>query len=540
MNRHAAGLVATLTIAAALTSPGQDKPGPGPTGKPGPKKGDVVFGAGFETPAERQAWSEAPWAQWVAVEGRGMCLHVDVPATEASGVHMIKIPLAVAGLGNCELRFECSVRAEEVSKPPQAYNGVKCMFHYVSPSRGPFWRNEDNVFGTFAWKRLGFTASVPDDVRQGWLMLGLQESGGKVWFDDLRVTVWAVRAQRPKPDPNAGPPFRGHDLPRLRGAMSPNEFKDEDLRVLGREWNANLIRWQMTTRWGAKYKHSQDYNPELYNAWLDDELADLDKVLEACRRYGVFVVVDLHSPPGGRRANRDLVMLHERPYLDAFVAVWQRIARRYQGNPVVWGYDLVNEPVQSGPSPEGMPDYLGAQVRAAKAIRAIDPVRPIIIEVDHWDSAEGFKFLEPVDIPRVIYQVHMYHPGAFTHQGVHGSPTGVDYPGKIGGAACDKNALRQHLAPVREFQLAYNVHIYVGEFSAIRWAPNNSACRYLRDCIEIFEGYGWDWSYHAFREWDGWSVEHGSDRTDRRPAPHATDRKRLLLKWFAKNEKPRW
>ena len=30
---------------------------------------------------------------------------------------------------------------------------------------------------------------------------------------------------------------------------------------------------------------------------------------------------------------------------------------------------------------------------------------------------------------------------------------------------------------------------------------------WIRDCIDILEEYGWDWSYHAFREWDGWSVE---------------------------------
>ena len=26
--------------------------------------------------------------------------------------------------------------------------------------------------------------------------------------------------------------------------------------------------------------------------------------------------------------------------------------------------------------------------------------------------------------------------------------------------------------------------------------------------VSIFREYGWDWTYHAFREWPGWSVEH--------------------------------
>ena len=89
------------------------------------------------------------------------------------------------------------------------------------------------------------------------------------------------------------------------------------------------------------------------------------------------------------------------------------------------------------------------------------------------------------------------------------------------------------LAPVIEFQRSHNVHIYIGEFSAIRWAP--AAAEHLRDCIELFEENGWDRTYHAFREYDGWSVEHGNRREDTRPVSESTDRQQLLLEWFARN-----
>ncbi len=84
----------------------------------------------------------------------------------------------------------------------------------------------------------------------------------------------------------------------------------------------------------------------------------------------------------------------------------------------------------------------------------------------------------------------------------------------------------------------YNVHIYIGEFSAIRWAPDNSAYRYLKDVIDIFEAHDWDWSYHAFREWDGWSVEHGSERGERQRSPVPNDREKLLRSWYQQNQKP--
>lgn len=375
-----------------------------------------------------------------------------------------------------------------------------------------------------------FTGPVIDD---GAIAPG-RAAGAAEWFGDLKGRLLGKPARRPPPA-EPSPAFKGHDLPRLRGVMSPKVFRDEDLRVLGMEWRANVIRWQLTRNWG---KSGTERDLVEYDRWLEGKLDELDEVLAAALRYGLKVVVDMHSPPGGRYPNKDLAIFNETRYQDHWVALWEKIARRYRGDPALWGYDLINEPVQNTPPPAGVADYLGAQVRAARAIRAIDPETPIMIEAADWDSADGYKQLDPVDVPNVVYEVHVYSPSKFTHQGVAGAGDPVAYPGLIGGTHWDKGRIRERLQPVRDFQLAHNVHIYVGEFGAIRWAPG--AVEYLRDCIELFEEYGWDWTYHAYREWDGWSVEHGSDRKDRRPSTVTTDRMRLLLGWFAKNEKPRW
>jgi aryl-phospho-beta-D-glucosidase BglC (GH1 family) len=151
---------------------------------------------------------------------------------------------------------------------------------------------------------------------------------------------------------------------------------------------------------------------------------------------------------------------------------------------------------------------------------------------------EWLEPFDPKEVPNVLYTVHMYLPHNFTHQGVYESPIGLVYPGTMNdGKYWDKEQLRHALRPVREFARDYGVAIYIGEFGSIRWAPENSTYRYLRDLIEIFEEEGWDWAYHAFREWDGWSVEHGPDRNDRRRVPEPTDRELLLRSWFEKNER---
>jgi len=499
-----------------------------------PKPGDLVFETGFETAAERDAWSKHATATW-ETSPAGTVLKVVVPAERAADGNMIQLPIDLTPYRGCSLALECRAKAAGVTQQPQSYLGVKYMLHYASEASGAYWGNQNDVHGTFDWKPLRFVAPIADDAGRGDLNLGLQNCSGTVWFDDLTITVAkGPMPKRPTPPLNPPPAYKGHQLPRLRGVMSPNVYRDEDLRVLGQEWNANLIRWQITRNWG---RAGTDQELAEYDTWFSGKLDELDQALVACRKYGLLAVIDVHSPPGGRLEGNELRIFHEQKYQAHWLQWWEKIARRYRGNPAVWGYDLINEPVQNAvPAEPGVLDYLAAQEKVAKAIRAIDPDTPIIIEANQWDSSAGYRELMPIDVPNVIYQVHMYNPGEFTHQGVHGSKVGVAYPGVIGGVEWNKDRIRSSLAPVREFQLAYNVHIYCGEFSAIRWAQG--AAQYLSDCIEVFEEYGWDWTYHAYREWDGWSLEHGPDQNDAKPTAEPSDRKQVVLGWFAKNQKP--
>jgi hypothetical protein len=155
-----------------------------------------------------------------------------------------------------------------------------------------------------------------------------------------------------------------------------------------------------------------------------------------------------------------------------------------------------------------------------------------------WANPDALKGFKPLPLTNVVYSVHMYLPQAFTHQGVFGKPSGIAYPGRCDGKLWDKAAVREALQPVVDFQEKYRVPIYIGEFSAIRWAPGTSAADYLRDCLAVFEEHGWHWAYHAFREWDGWSVEHGPDPNDHQRSQARTDREQLLRSAFARNPKP--
>jgi endoglucanase len=253
------------------------------------------------------------------------------------------------------------------------------------------------------------------------------------------------------------------------------------------------------------------------------------------------VVLDLHSPPGGTPTvsgyvGSDTGLFTNKSAQAKFVDVWQLMARRYRDSKVIWGYDLANEPVE-GEVAQGCDDWQALATRAARAIREIDSVHALIVEPAPWGGPESIDNLEPLPLPGVVYSVHVYQPHQFTHQGVHGPSNRLRYPGEINGKFWDKDRLRGALQPVIDWQRDYGVHVYIGEFSAIRWAPDDSAYRYLKDCIDLFEENGWDWSYHAFREWDGWSVEHGPDKSDHARSLTPTSREKLLREWFGKNAK---
>jgi hypothetical protein len=307
-------------------------------------------------------------------------------------------------------------------------------------------------------------------------VVGLEAVTGKAWFDDIRVIAWKPLAG-PAPHVSAGKAYSGHEAPRLRGAMVDPGIDEEGLRDLGQQWNANLIRWQLVRR--EQFDNPLDL--AAYDRWLQSALKPLDAALPLCEKYGLKVVVDLHSPPGGARLSGGYAGSDHGLFTDAacqrkFVEVWQHIARRYKDSSAVWAYDLANEPVESAAGEE-LADWQELAERAARAIRSIDSARTIVVEPPEWGNPQGLRELRPLDVPNVVYSVHMYMPHAFTHQGVDRTGQTYRYPGEIEGKRWDKAQLEGALAPAIEFQRKYNVHIYIGEFSAIRWAPDDSAWR---------------------------------------------------------------
>ncbi len=489
---------------------------------------EVVFQADFEDAAAPRAWA-GDGAVEAGYQGtRGLL----VTNAQPDGSVTARFKLPAEKLAGQFLRLSAVVKGEEVSERPKSWNGVKVML-ILDVGDGKQYPQLALPVGTFDWTRFERGLRVPKGVTGATLVLGLEKVTGKAWFDDLQiVSGLPVRAGG-----RAGDNFRGTDLPRLRGVMHGPKFVQQNLTDLGTDWQANLIRWQLN--WTPMDK-AKDWAKDLtvYDEWLDGALKDCDQALEACEKLGILVLVDLHCAPGGRQPDGVNRMFLDKAYQDHFLGVWNRIAKRYAGRKVVWAYDLINEPTEPPAPVAGVMGWRELATRATGIIRAVDPGKPVVFEPGPWGAVTGFDQLLPLDLDRVIYSFHMYMPHQFTHQSLHNIPLGTTYPGVVEGEQWNQERLREAMAPAIEFQRTYRVAMFVGEFSAIRWAPENSAYRYLKELIDLFEEYGWDWTYHAFREFHGWSVEHGTDQAETKPAAEPTDRAQLLRKWFAQNQRP--
>lgn len=409
---------------------------------------------------------------------------------------------------------EIEAQGENITKPENPWLGFKFMVTYYDPDMNiDNYPGANGPYGSFGRRNFRIVDSFPNRRRmRGRLNLGLQGSTGKVVFDLSTLRIGKADPIFPIVNRDYVVKYPGHvaNRGRLRGVMSPDNPTEKDFKDL-RSWGATLMRFQMR-RMGLSEK--EEMNLAAYRQWLDGRLDVLDKVLSWGEKYGILIVIDLHAAPGGH-AKRGLRMFYERQYLDEFIETWRKIAKRFGKRSNIYGYDLINEPYHS----DGMIcDYWTAQRLAAEAVRNIDAGTTIIVESNAMDLPVTFAYLSPLAMENVIYEVHVYNPGGYTHQGVgSGGREGerIGYPNAEKG--WNKDYLRNELKPVLDFSRKHQAKIYVGEFSATAWAPG--ADRYLADCISIFEEYGWDWTYHAFREWKGWSVEHeGPDIGNMKPS----------------------
>jgi len=352
----------------------------------------------------------------------------------------------------------------------------------------------------------------------------------------------ALMAAGESPDPSATPalaPFPHH--PRLRGFNVPN-LSFELLRDARDKFGANSVRYLLPLNWKANVDHVDSAEA------LRRLVADLPQGLENARQLGLTVIISLPMFDLGKtdspEAKKPGAFWKDESHLQQYLETWTEIAKMSAGRDQEIWFDLMNEPLDRSVMPFAPKQWPAWAQKMIDTIRAIDPVHPVVVESGPGGLCWGMWSQPLLKGDPIIYSFHQYQPQSYTHQGIADVQhtdlakaflqSGRPWPGEFGdsgGGMWDQERIAKELEPVQAFQKAHpDARIYVGEFSVVRWAPNGA--QYLKDSLELFEKNGWDWSYHAFREHNFWSLEHLPDGTK---SDALTDRGQVVREFMERN-----
>ncbi len=207
------------------------------------------------------------------------------------------------------------------------------------------------------------------------------------------------------------------------GPQSPREIEDLTAELIGPEKAAAF--WH---RWRETYVTEADIDRvkrEGFNSvrvpihWklFDSDDAEgfrlLDGLIQWARKDGIYIIVDLHCAPGGQTGTNiddsgGYPWLYSSPEAQAHtIAIWRRIAARYKSEPIILGYDLLNEPIPHFPQLQQFnKDLEPFYRRLAEAIRQVDRNHVLILGGAQWDS--NFKVFGPPFDSNVMYTFHKY------------------------------------------------------------------------------------------------------------------------------------
>ena len=185
-----------------------------------------------------------------------------------------------------------------------------------------------------------------------------------------------------------------------------NYITEADIRRIA-ELGFNSVRPALNARRFLTEGDDPTYVPEGFEL--------LDNLIAWCKKYDVYVIIDMHGAPGGQTGENiddspnDLPELFTNPdYEKQLIDLWVKIADRYKDEPTVAAYDLLNEPLPGRTGAADKYKHLLEPLykRITTAIRAVDKKHMITLEGCDW-SNDWSVFGEPFD-DNVFYQFHYY------------------------------------------------------------------------------------------------------------------------------------
>ena len=274
------------------------------------------------------------------------------------------------------------------------------------------------------------------------------------------------------------PLYRGFNLLDMFTMRSKGDFSEDDFRYI-RDWGFNFVRLPLCYRlW---INDGDDY--KINNAMLEK----LDRAVGLGGKYGIHMSLNFHRGPG-YSVNREFTEPHnlwkDKSALDAFCFHWQMLAKRYNSiSSEKLSFNLINEPTGVGKL-MSRKDHNRVITKAVKTIRKVSADRMISIDGLSW----GQKTVPELADLNIGQSTRAYEPFKLTHYKASwanskGWPEPVwpkDGPGR--------KRLEEMYKPWADLA-KQGVHVHCGEGGCHNRTPHKVVIPWLRDVLEVLNGY---------------------------------------------------
>jgi hypothetical protein len=215
---------------------------------------------------------------------------------------------------------------------------------------------------------------------------------------------------------------------KLRNCNSPRKIDQAIRELIGNSattafWDAFLEHYitEADIRWLSEagvniIRLPFDYRLLTHDDFLGRDIHGyqyIDRVVQWCEQYNIFVLLDMHGAPGGQTGdnidNSDGYpwLMVDEGMKQEVTRVWREIAERYADHTTIIGYNLLNEPIAHYFEGDSLKHHLEPLYkRITTAIREVDPHHIVFIGGAVWET-DFSVFTEPFD-DQLVYTFHKY------------------------------------------------------------------------------------------------------------------------------------
>jgi aryl-phospho-beta-D-glucosidase BglC (GH1 family) len=256
-------------------------------------------------------------------------------------------------------------------------------------------------------------------------------------------------------------------------------FVTEEDFLLFKSLGINVLRL------AVNYRHFED--DQAPGVYKQEGFRHIDRLLDLCRKYNIYAILDIHSSPGGQNPDShgggetgvsefwEYASLRER-----IINLWGYIADRYKNDSIIAGFDILNEPCYVSDI-DAFNDFYQSVIGK---IRDVDPYHIIFLEGDDW--AKDFSVFKNLCGEQQAISFHFY-PGQHVYITTESKARKAELETKI-----------SYFIELRE---KTGMPLWVGETGG--HFPKDKlldGLALLKDCLDLFEKHGISWTIWSYKD----------------------------------------